>query len=107
MKQLPLIAAIINSLITPIAAQQNWAAIPCSKMPNIATIDNMWLDSLHNEIILYSINGYNICNVAYKGIFAYNGSGFHDLDYGINKHRPGLSATGMLVEDCITYGNII
>ncbi len=105
MKRLFLIAVILSSFIVKIAAQQNWAAIPCSKMPENATVDKMWVDSLHNEIILYSINGYNICNTTYKGIFGYNGSSFHDLDYGVNINRPGLSATGVVVNNCITYGN--
>lgn len=65
----------------------------------------MWVDSLHNEIILFSIDGYNICNITYKGLFAYSGNGFRDLDYGVDIDGLGHSAGGAVVSDCITFGN--
>ncbi len=105
MKSLLLIAVSFFAFFTKIAAQQNWAAIPCFKSQGIEVIDKMLIDSLHNELILYSMNGAQICNTTYKGLFAYNGSGFRDLDLGVNTHDPNASAGSQLVFDCITYGN--
>lgn len=105
MKNLLALFLIFNCSITPIAAQQNWAAIPCFKPQSIESIDKMLVDSLHNELILYSNDGSKVCNTNYKGIFAYNGNGFRDLDIGINTHQPGGSVGGLFVHDCITYGN--
>jgi hypothetical protein len=106
MKNIFVTLFIVLCSIKPIAAQSNWAAIPCSKMGSVIDVDKMWLDSLHNEIILYSISGHSICNTTYKGLFAYNGSGFHDLDKGVNTHdSSNLGAGGAYVMDCITYGN--
>jgi hypothetical protein len=105
MKRLFIIVLALSSIMRPIAAQQNWAAIPCSKMSAVAAINKMFVDSLHNEIILESFNGYKVCNTTFKGIFAYNGSGFHDLDKGIDTHDPNLTSSGVPVNGCITYGN--
>ncbi len=104
MKQLVILLLLFICTI-PTAAQQNWAAVPCSKIQDADAINKMFIDSLHNEIILYSINGYSICNTTYKGMFAYNGSGFHDLDKGINTHNSNLTTGGAQVWNCITYGN--
>ena len=105
MKRLFVITLFLISLMSKTAAQQNWTAVPCSKMKDIDAVNRMFIDSLHNEIILYSTYGYEICNTTYKGIFAYNGSNFHDLDFGINKHKPSLGTQGIPVNGCITFGN--
>jgi len=89
----------------PIAAQQNWAAIPCYASFNGENVDKLLVDSLHNELLLYSNDGYTTCNTAYKGLLAYNGSSFHNLDLGINTHNPNPQVGGLMVYDCITYGN--
>lgn len=66
----------------------------------------MLVDSLHNEIILYSAFGSTICNVPYKGIFAFNGSSFRALNKGVNTHNPNPMTGGeSIVNDCIRYGN--
>lgn len=89
----------------PIAAQQNWAAIPCSKMKRSASVDLLFTDSLHNELIIGSISGSTICNTTYKGIVAYNGSTFRNLDKGLNLHEPNAAGNGALALDCTTYGD--
>src|SRR5690606_33810794 len=101
MKNLFAILFVLIKFI-PIAAQQNWAAIPCSKVKALDAINRMWVDSLHNEIIMASIDGYSICNITYKGIFAYNGIGFSDLDLGLSTHRLGASAAGDYLKCLIT-----
>lgn len=105
MKRPIFILYLISVTIHEIAAQQNWAAVPCSKMRKVEAINRMWVDSLHNEIILYSLDGSKICNTKYKGLFAYNGSAFHDLDLGVSTHRSGESAAGDYVKGLITFGN--
>lgn len=105
MKKKILLICILFALCKPLAAQQNWAAIPCSKVRDIDDINDMLVDSLHNELILYSVSGYSICNSSYKGIFAYNGSSFRDLDKGINTHNSNLTTGGVLVSGCIPYNN--
>lgn len=106
MKRLLSIAFILIASIQPAAAQQNWVAVPCSKMKSNVAINKMIVDSLHNEIILISAYGSTVCNTVYKGIVAYNGSGFHDLNYGINTHNSANPMTGaVVVLDCIPYGN--
>lgn len=92
---------ILNSIIRYTAAQQNWAAVPC--FDNKWAINSMVIDSLHNEIILNSIYGSENCNVTYKGVFGYNGSEFHDLDFGLDKHNPNSSTNGDLILGCIPH----
>lgn len=86
MRHLILTGSILLFVMGKTAAQQNWAAVPCSKMKPVEAINNLWVDSLRNEIILYSGYGNKICNTTYKGLFAYNGYGFHDLDLGMETH---------------------
>ena len=106
MKRIVLLVFILSNFFSPIAAQQNWAAIPCSKTKQIDAINRMFVDSLHNEMILCSTNGYSICNTIYKGLYAYNGNSFHDLDKGINTHDGLNPATnGAITWGCTTYGN--
>ncbi len=105
MKRFLAIAFAFSFLTGKIAAQQNWAAVPCTKMKNIDAVDRMIIDSLHNEIILYCTNGDTICNTVYKGLFAYNGNAFHDLNRGLNTHEGGPGTSGLYLRDCITYGN--
>lgn len=86
------------------SAAQNWAAVPCYTPRAVyEEINRMFIDSLHNEIILNSVYGYSTCNITYKGVFAYDGSSFRDLDYGLNKFDPNLGANGYKVMDCIPY----
>lgn len=86
------------------AAAQNWAAVPCYTPRAVyEAINRMFVDSLHNEIILNSVYGYSTCNITYKGVFAYNGSNFRDLDYGIDKHNPNPFTAGNYMLDCIPY----
>lgn len=106
MKRILILVSIILNLCTPIVAQLNWAALPCSKMKQLDAINRMFVDSLHNEIICCSVYGYSVCNTTYKGLFAYNTNGFHDLDKGIETHDGLNPATnGSIVRDCITFGN--
>lgn len=106
MKQFVALVSILLNLYTPIAAQLNWAAIPCSKMKQLDAINKMFVDSLHNEIICCSVKGYSVCNTTYKGLFAFNNSGFHDLDKGIETHDGLNPATnGPIVNGCIRFGD--
>jgi hypothetical protein len=86
-------------------AQQNWAGISCYHPKTVEEVNSMFLDSLHNEIILNSNYGYQACNVTYKGVFAYDGTSFRDLDFGLNKFDPNPSANGYKTMGCITYGD--
>lgn len=87
------------------AAQQNWAAVPCYK-PNLSEeVNRMFVDSLNNEIILNSNYGYQACNITYKGVFAFNGNTFRDLDFGLNKHDPNPGANGYKVMDCVPFNS--
>lgn len=100
-----LIALIFNFIIKQLAAQQNWIApLPCYN-PVFETIDKMFVDSLHNEIILNSNAGFKACNVTYKGVFAYDGSNFHDLDLGLDVFTTNQSTGGTKTMASITYGN--
>lgn len=105
MKRIVILFFILSNFFSQIAAQQNWAAIPCSKMNETDYINRMFVDSLHNEIILYSLVGSTVCNTTYKGIVAYNGNSFHDLSKGIDTHNPNPTANGAPVWGCIRYGN--
>ena len=105
MKKVLFLFFILGSFYNRMVAQQNWAAVPCSYMKNVVSLDRMFLDSLHNEIILVSVNGSTICNTKFKGVVAYNGNGFHDLDKGFNLYDPNAQANSLLAWDCITYGN--
>jgi hypothetical protein len=105
MRLILVILFIICGVCSKIPAQQNWAGIPCSKMKDLDAVNKMLIDSLHNDIILYSSYGNTICNTNYKSIFAYSDTGFHDLDKGLNTHAGGFGDGGAIVWDCITYGN--
>lgn len=86
------------------AAAQNWAAVPCYTPRAVyEEINRMFVDSLHNEIILNSVYSYSTCNITYKGVFAYNGSNFRDLDYGIDKYNPNPFTAGNYMLDCTPY----
>jgi hypothetical protein len=80
---------------------QNWAPVPC--YDGSAQIARIFVDSLHNELIINCILGHTVCGVTYKGLVAYNGQQFHDLDFGLNKHRPGLYTAGDKTMDCIPF----
>jgi hypothetical protein len=95
-KKLAIVLAL-SCLLKQGGAQQNWAPIPCFN-PNWQ-IHTVYLDSLHNELILSFANTSNICNVNFKGLLAYNGSNFHALDYGLNTHNPNLT-TGATLANC-------
>ena len=103
-KIIPFIVFVL--LLKQGAAQQNWAGVPCYH-PKIVNdeVYNMFLDSLHNQIILNSVYGYSACSTKYKGVFAYDGVNFRDLDYGLDAYNPNPSAGGDMTLDCITYGN--
>ena len=104
MKQLIFILFILYGISNQTAAQQNWTAVPCSSMRNVEAFNWMFIDSLHNEIILNSNNSYTICNTTFKGLVAYNGSGFHSLDKGVNTHdssNPGNGGAAMIA--CIPF----
>jgi hypothetical protein len=94
---------ILCVILRQAAAQQNWAAVPCYQPKLIEVVNNMFLDSVHNEIILNSAYGNQACNITYKGVFAYNSSGFHDLDFGLNKFNPNPSTGGNRTLGCIPY----
>ncbi len=89
------------------AAQQNWAGVPCyhPKKTQNDDVYNMFLDSLHNQIILNSVYGYSACSTKYKGVFAYDGVNFRDLDYGLDAYNPTPYTAGDITLGCITYGN--
>jgi len=105
MKRFCFISIILSSFIHKLAAQQNFAAIPCFKLKTIESVDRMFVDSVHNELILFSTNGYKMCNLTYKGLLAYNGNNFRDLDLGINTHQAEGGVGGLMVNDCIPYSN--
>lgn len=65
----------------------------------------MFVDSLHNEIILNTTYGSKACNATYRGLVAYDGNNFHDLDFGLDKHKGNPAAGGKIAWGCITYGN--
>jgi hypothetical protein len=88
-----------------ITAQQNWAAVPCFELKAGDGIGVMFIDSVHNEIILNSSWSYQVCNTTYKAIFAYNGQTFHDLDVGINTHDPNPYLGSPVLNGCIAYNN--
>ncbi|MCC6370736.1 MAG: T9SS type A sorting domain-containing protein [Bacteroidia bacterium] len=96
---------ILLLLLQEMSAQQNWVGIPCYKPNQNEEINRMFIDSLHNEIILNSNYGHKACNSSYKGVFRYDGNLFKDLDFGLNKFDPNLAANGYLVMDCIPYNN--
>jgi hypothetical protein len=86
------------------AAQQNWAAVPCYQpRASYEAINRMFVDSLHNEIILNSVYGYSTCNITYKGVFAFDGNNFRDLDFGIDKHNANPFTAGNYMMACIPY----
>jgi hypothetical protein len=88
-----------------ITAQQNWAAVPCFELKAGDGIGRMFVDSVHNEIILNSSWSYQVCNTTYKAIFAYNGHTFHDLDVGINTHDPNPSMGSIILNAVVGYNN--
>lgn len=63
----------------------------------------MFVDSLHNQLILNFRNDYQICNTEFKAILAYNGSTFRDLDFGLNIHLPNSITGGDITKDCIPF----
>jgi hypothetical protein len=80
---------------------QNWAPVPC--YDGSAQITKMFVDSLHNKLIINCILGHTVCGVTYKGLVAYNGHQFHDLDFGLNKYDPNPSTSGDKTMDCIPF----
>lgn len=82
----------IFTFLQQVRSQNNWAPVPCYNSSFAVT--KMFVDSLHNEIILSFRDEHNICNSNFKGLLAFNGSDFHDLDFGLNKHNPNLVTGG-------------
>lgn len=70
---------------------QIWEPVSCFN--GRSTISRMFVDSLHNKIILNPIRDYNICNNEFKGIISYNGNNFNDLDFGIDAYDTGNKYT--------------
>jgi hypothetical protein len=95
------IAFFLFNLLQQARSQNNWASVPCYSSSYEAT--KMFVDSLHNEIILSFRNDYKICNVNFKGLLAYNGSGFRDLDFGIDKHNPNLVTSGDMATSSVPF----
>ena len=105
MKKRLFLLHVLIALAKPIAAQQNWAAIPCFDLSAPSAVDRIFVDSIHNELILVSGYGHKICNSTFKGLVAYNGNGFHDLDFGVNKFNPNPGNGGLSAMGCIPYHN--
>lgn len=80
---------------------QNWEPVPCFN--GTSFISRMFVDSLHNEIILNPFRDYNICSSTFKGLVSYNGSSFNDLDFGIDAYNAFPYTNGSKTLGCITY----
>jgi hypothetical protein len=66
----------------------------------------MFLDSLHNEIVLSFMGGdHLVCNKTFKGILAYDGNSFHDLDVGTQTHDPANINSSGYTACSSTLGN--
>jgi hypothetical protein len=105
MKYFLAITLVISFIKGRMAAQQNWAGVLCTNLKANDFVDRMIVDSLQNEIILYSVNGDTICNTINKGLFAYNGNSFDELDSVLNTHEGGPGTSALYLRDCITYCN--
>jgi hypothetical protein len=99
-----LISIYFVSIIVIRIGAQNWVPVPCFNVSrSYAAIDPIFVDSLHDELILNSAHSYSSCSVYYKGVLAYNGVNFHDLDIGVETHASGLSEGGPRPLECIQY----
>lgn len=86
------------------AQAQNWEPVPCFNASN--QLYTIFVDSLHDEIIINFFYDYKVCNKEFKGLLAYNGNSFRDLDIGIQTHdtlnkNPG----GRRILGCTRYEN--
>lgn len=81
---------------------QNWAPVNC--FYSNWQVRNMFVDSLHNKIILNFANLNFSCNTSFKGALAFDGSNFSSLDYGMNTHDPFPNTSGNAFSS-ITFGN--
>ena len=81
---------------------QNWAPVDC--FYSNWQVRSMFVDSLHNKIILNFANLNYSCNTPFKGALAYNGNIFSSLDYGMNTHDPSPNTSGNAFS-CTTFGN--
>lgn len=75
---------IVLFLITRWTGAQNWVPVPCFNTNS--KIHTAIFDSLHNSIILNFQYENTLCNKEFKGILAYDGTSFQDLDFGIDLH---------------------
>jgi len=98
----------ITCLATLIASRigaQNWVPVPCFNVSHpLTNIDPIFVDSLHDELILNTTTSYSSCNIKYRGVFAYNPSGFRAMDLGLNAYDYLNLATGSArTYGCITF----
>lgn len=103
MKLTRLIALIFITIILKTEAQQNWASVPCFTLDQFDNIGRLQLNTAHNEIILIPNYSYKICGSTYKGLFAYNGNTFHDMDLGIEAQDPNPYLGSVRVRNCVEY----
>jgi hypothetical protein len=83
------------------AGAQNWTPVPCYN--GVKQLEKIFVDSLHNELILNTREEYNICNTTFKGVLAYNGSYYHDLNFGLDACNPSPITSGDIATGCISY----
>lgn len=94
---------ILFSLLSKSAAQQNWAAVPCFELKNGDAISRLLVNEAQNELILGSSYSYKICNSTYKSFFAFNGTTFHDMDYGVQAQNPNLWLGAPAIGQCVEW----
>lgn len=86
-------------------AQQNWAAVPCFSIASNDYIAQLIVNEAQNEIILCNSWSYDICTTKYKGIFAFNGNSFHDMDFGFDPQNPNPYFGGVSLSDVASFGS--
>lgn len=79
------------SFVLKQARAQNWGPVPCFNGKSF--ISRMFIDSLHDKIILNPFRDYNICNENFKGVISYDGNVFNDLNFGIDAYDTGNKYT--------------
>lgn len=86
------------------AAQQNWAAVPCFELKKGAAVYKILNNEAQNELILCNDYRTDICGANYVAAFAYNGSSFHDMDLGVNVQNPNvwLGSTAR-IGNCVAF----
>ena len=104
MKRTSVIIFILFFITSKTAAQQNWAAVPCLDLKVGDAIGRIFNNYAQDELLILSNYSYQTCNVTYKGVVAYNGTTFHDMDLGIDVQYPnpalGYSAR---INDCVEW----